>query len=408
MAETLCSLEFASRAMQIEVDARVNRMIQLDREAAIGAPVTTHQVDHCAMSVQEDELASARQAGAEAIARADAAQAETATMNEALLQATMKAEHAEARALTAEQDAKEWKERYNAASAEMASSKATIELAESRAQTAEQVANEWKNRCGEAMQKIESLEAKLSGASREMQLRRTQLCTTAAELETLKAEQAQIDMHKAVAAEASHAAELAAARASQLEAESQQAVAMAKAQAAEAKAEQARAKREAQQLAFEREHVRSLRDSWSNECEDEEQRLAKMAQSLDEQRNDVMQRANFVEGLEMEKKELAKKKRQLEEERQELHLDKRRLRNAVMGSGPPPLQSKGSPGKPRSLSKLLSVDRAEHAKTRSSLRSSSETQLHKSSSGATLVFTEGVQAHSHSSARVRTPSRPRC
>mmetsp|Transcript_66381 Transcript_66381/g.126466 ORF Transcript_66381/g.126466 Transcript_66381/m.126466 type:complete len:730 (+) Transcript_66381:76-2265(+) len=416
--ETLCSLEFASRAMRIEVNARVNRMVHLDAADR----VTVHQVRDSVMKTPEDELAGTKKALAEAAARREEAHAQVATANEEKLRAVERAEQAEARALAAEEDAREWQARFHSASAEVAFIKAANAVAESRAQTAERKEREWKCKCEAATQKVDSLELLLQEAAADKQVRNTQLCVVSAELEKLQGKHFEGDLYKQESAHASEAARFAAARASHLEAESQKATAAAKAEVAAAKAEQARALHVAQKHAFEREQSRAMwensRATWREACDQEEERLTKWQKSLKQQQQDVMQCAGLVEGLEVEKQEVAKLRKQLEEERQALKFDRRRIQNSVLGKAPP---IKSFSEKPVSLSKMLANDREEKARSHGNLRSSSESSIRKSSlqssgeiqiqlckspSGSALVSPQEAQARTYKS-RSRTPSRPR-
>merc|ERR1712054_289592 len=112
------------------------------------------------------------------------------------MQAVERATQAEARALIAEQDVKEWQVRLRTSCDESTSLKASGAEVDTRVYLAEQAAKEWRLKCEEALLRIESLEAKLAEASRDVQLRRTQLCATMAELEKLHAERLCSDKHK--------------------------------------------------------------------------------------------------------------------------------------------------------------------------------------------------------------------
>jgi chromosome segregation ATPase len=206
---------------------------------------------------------------------------------------------------------KEWQARFRTSCDESTSLKASGAEVDTRVHLAEEAARVWRLKCEEALLRIESLESKLAEASRDVQLRRTQLCATVAELEKWKAEQMCNDMRKEKATEASQTARLASARAAQAEAESERAVAVAKAEVAAAKAEQARAEREAQQAVWKcnqaRASLESDRAKWSAVREDEEDRLAQLQKSLSDQQNDVKRRAGLLEGLEMERQKVASK-----------------------------------------------------------------------------------------------------
>merc|ERR1712232_942507 len=90
--ETLCSLEFASRAMQIEVNARVNRLVEFEaNDLLLQGPVADE-----VQNARVDELAQAHQAVAEAVARAEDAEVRAALAEDAMVEATARAEKAEA------------------------------------------------------------------------------------------------------------------------------------------------------------------------------------------------------------------------------------------------------------------------------------------------------------------------
>mmetsp|Transcript_90576 Transcript_90576/g.255711 ORF Transcript_90576/g.255711 Transcript_90576/m.255711 type:complete len:829 (+) Transcript_90576:43-2529(+) len=245
--ETLCSLEFASRAMNIEVNARVNRIVEVNRSLELGAapphePAGTGEAEE----VELDELVMARQAVLEAMARAHEAEARAALADKVSMEATAEVERAEARANLAEQAIAEWQDR--AANVELASSRLAsgehINAINAIKEKSEKTVAMWQERHAEATQRIALLEEKVAQCSNELQERSAALCDVTAKFERLQAEMESREAQVRRAQDASEEAEKAMAKAAQLEADSQQASIVAKARVAAADEQLARVARE--------------------------------------------------------------------------------------------------------------------------------------------------------------------
>jgi len=390
--ETMCSLEFASRAMHIEVNARVNRLVEAQINNVIQHPVEASAVQN----PQVDELELARQALAEATARAEAAETRAALAEEALMQATTqvqdaqvhevaqahaalaeataRAEAAEIRAVLAEEALMQTTARVQDAQA-IAEATVRAEKAETRAAIAEDAMRE-------ASARAETAEVNLAQRSKELQQRNAALCHALAQLENLQAEMQVSKAEVCQAREAGKAAEDAAAMAAQLECDLHQAQVDASSKVAVAEEQMARAVREAELLAAQRAALQSSyerrRQELVDDIDQDRQALAAQRKSLQKQEEELASRLALVEGLEREKKLLAKQQKEVAQLHDEMKLLDRRMRN---GSGPhavgPPVlpQTLRSPTPPiKSSPALPASDRSRMPRT-SSLRAASMAAL---------------------------------
>jgi len=96
--ETLSSLKFASRAMQIDVNARVNRLLDIHTESVLKQEAASHESEEQGTTSQK--LATARITMSQAVARAEEADLKAAL-------AEQRADQAQARFLLAEETIKE-------------------------------------------------------------------------------------------------------------------------------------------------------------------------------------------------------------------------------------------------------------------------------------------------------------
>eukprot|EP00927_Polykrikos_kofoidii_P021460 TRINITY_DN20285_c1_g1_i1.p1 TRINITY_DN20285_c1_g1~~TRINITY_DN20285_c1_g1_i1.p1 ORF type:complete len:812 (+),score=165.11 TRINITY_DN20285_c1_g1_i1:205-2640(+) len=374
--ETASSLKFASRAMQVAVNAHVNRVVEPlppappPREPSSACEGMESDVEDspCIRKTMEDAVERAEQAEAEsrqaievaaereqkAQERVVLAEETTAIAEERAEQAEIRVREACARAENAEAKILELEERVANAErlavdraareqdrvTEAATEKAREEAREearAQAELAEQDASAWKEKHRQALLQIAHLEDKVAELTRELQQRSASLDEVTSKLNKHEAEmgalEAELQKEVAEAQQASEEARIASVNAAQLEAESQQA-------RAEAVAMQARASREASQLSDERAHHEILakrRMAAIEEVEKERQHIAAQQESLVEQQRVLQQRLAHVDGLEAEKRAMAKKQMELVNEVAELRLLERRVRNSLgtQASGPP-------------------------------------------------------------------------
>jgi len=329
--ETLCSLKFASRAMDIEVVAHVNHIP--DSETLAGEPGPESLDEAASREASREaskEVVACRQASEEAMQRAEQAETRAAQASQAMTEAVERAEQSEARAVLAEQAVAEWKSR--AESAELAAQ----EDSRDRADQAIEEVDAWKESHRQALLQIAQLEDRIAQLTKELELRGVTIKDLRAELATLRAEmqsnEAEIKRRLSEAEKSGQEAQAASEEAARLSAELQQAN-------ADAAAERDRATREAERLAEERaqgEVLANRRLAALHDLEAERRQVLAQQEELQEQQQSLAQRLAAVEGLENEKRVLTRQKEEMARHRDALQLLDRRVRNSLGSQAPGP------------------------------------------------------------------------
>lgn len=352
--ETLCSLEFASRAMNIQVDARVNRLVSIDIKGLLtelkAVPEKEERIDQA--QVLREELARSRQTVVDVESRAEHAEGRATIAEQRLQEALARAQRAEERAAATDRangtsrdkvgnnsvaeaallERAEFERQIAALRAELLEKQTCLELSGKEAE-------KWRMMYNMNELQVVRLEAKLVQRGEVLQLRNAALCKAMDALEQLQGvmDSREEEVQRALDEKQATGAKLQ--QVSTLESELREARTELIAKSAEASFEQIRAQNEADRLAHtrtrEQERMDARREQMFKEIDDEKWELGLKQEALKEQERELQQRIAQVENLEREKKELARQRKELEKERQDMQLRERRAHNGAVGKGPP-------------------------------------------------------------------------